>query len=270
MQTRNHQIERLEQLIAASQRLPESVEIPAVVLPEGAKVQSLEHLFSAPFHMAHTYRTERLADFCQYVDEESADDRDEAACFVAPDGSGATAIMDYGTHSAPRWGKHRAVLSMCHTSEFAALLKATQQPLKQRDMIDLLEDWEHILTPFQGGSGTTIARAVAAIRRVDIKQQKNTTHETADWSAARSSMEKIEAASGDQAMPDYFQAACRVYPHTQQRTIDLRLSLLTGDDTPRLRLRILGLEALMHEVAEEIELELRTRLQGIRVYVGQV
>lgn len=263
-------IERIEQLAAAaSDRLPKT-HIPAIALPQGTQIHDLEHLLAAPVRMRQTYTTERLADFCRYVKAEAEGGLSDAACFVAPNGSGADAVLDYGTHSAPLWGSHRAELRMRHTAEFTALDEITRRPLTQRDLIDFIEDWAHILTPVRGDDEISLPQALAAIRRVDIKQTKNVGHEQGDWGATRSSMEQIEAKSGDQALPDGFQVRCRVYPHTAERTITARLSLLTGDDTPRLRLRILGREQLMQEIAEEIEQAISTELAGIRVFVGGI
>lgn len=262
--------ERLEQIISAAYGLPDSIEIPAIVLPEGAQIESLEHLLSAPYHMRRTYKTDRLEDFCRYVLDQTTDNKEEAAVFVASNGSGAKAIIDYGTHLAPRWGNHVGQLNMQHTVEFAALLQATNTRLNQRQLTDLLEDWAHIITPMRDQTSITISQAIAAIRKIDIKQLKNTSHETADFAATRSSMEQIEAASSGVSLPGSFMVRCQVYPHTAARDIQFRLSLLTGDDTPQLRLRIVGQDKLMTEIAEEIELEIATRLEGIRIFVGQV
>jgi uncharacterized protein YfdQ (DUF2303 family) len=263
-------IERIEQLVAAGNRLPTDTDVPAVILPDGAAVKSLEHLLAAPRQMQQTYRTERLEDFCRYAKAESESSDEDAAVFVLPDGSGAKAIMDYGCHTAPLWGKHSAVLEMRPTAEFASLRKASASPLGQRELIDWLEDWSHIVTPYRGDDTLSLTKALATIRRVDIKQSKSATHEQNDWSAARSSMEQIEARSGEESMPEGFRVRCQVYPHTQERDITVRLSLLTGDDKPRLRLRIVGLDALMKAIADEIELEIATRLLGVRVFVGSV
>lgn len=268
-------IERIEQLAAAAQTMHPDTEIPAAILPAGATVESLEHLLSTPLQMRMRYNTSRISDFCRYIAAEAAAEPQDAAVFIDPAGGAATGIMDYGTHQAPRWGKHRAQLLMQHTPEFEALLDASQQAHSQRSLIDWLEDWHHIITPFRGDEDIALARAISAIRRIDIKQAKSATHETTDWSASRSSMEEIEAKGATDALPDGFRVTCQLYPQTLARTAHVRLSLLTSDDSPRLRLRIVGLEQLRQDVADEIEELIATQLSAagradIRRYTGQV
>lgn len=267
-----YDLQRLEQLIAAAQTLEET-DVPAVVLPSGAGVESLEHLLSTPMRMRQTFTTERLSDFCRYVGGEagSTDDAAGVAVFVRPDGSGAEAVIDYGTHNSPLWGQHRARLVMRHTPEFAGLLGIVDKRLGQRDLIEWLEDWGRIITPYRGDEEISLAQAISVIRRIDIKEKRTQTHETGEWSAVRSSLEEIEATSSGDVMPDGFRIKCQLYPETQEREITTRLSLLTGDDAPTLRLRIVGFDRLRQEVAEEVELVITNQLGATtRVFCGSV
>lgn len=243
--------------------------IPAVIMPDGRQVASLEHLLNNPAFHRVTYATERLDDFCRYI---GAARCDGTAVFVKPDGSGAQAIIDFGSHTAPQWQRHKAGLNMKHTAEFAACLGINGKAMTQRQIIEWLEDWGHIASGVNaGGEAMAVPRIIAALRRIDLKAKREASHEDRNFGATRTAMEEIEASSGDGAMPDIIKITCQIYPCTKQREITLRISLLTGDDKPTLKARIIGLEAINKEVAEEIEMEIISRLgDASSVFVGGV
>lgn len=245
---------------------------PAVILPEGAKVESLEYLFDVPRHMRSTFRTERISDFCHYVDAEG---RDDTVVFVAPDGTGAQAIIDYGNHESPEWGFHRAELKMQHSPEFAALKERCGRGLDQRGLVEFFEDWRDLIQPYQmaeddpeNASDLTIGQAIARIRKIDVKKLLDTGHEQGDFSARRSTMASVEAVSDGLRPPAGFRFTCQPFPDLQARDIDVRLSVRTTKDEPVLVMRIVGATALDRDLAEEIELDITERLDGKRVFIG--
>lgn len=265
-------IKRIEELAAAGNDITDkhALYIPAAVVPSGCDVKSLEHLMERPAHQRLCYDTERLEDFCTYVKEESLSEGNTAV-FVAPDGSGAEGIIDCGMHDTPLWGHHRAQLAMKRSPEYAGLLNACARDLDQRSLVDWLEDWSPIIQPMMDDeTGLTVAQAIQKIRKVDINAQAKKSSEVGNFSEGRSTFEKIEAQCGEGTPPALFEITCQPYPHTRMRNIRARLSLKTGAGAPMFRLRIIAEEALKKEIAEEIELEIKTRLSGsgVRLFVG--
>ncbi|MCC5809907.1 MAG: DUF2303 family protein [Ectothiorhodospiraceae bacterium] len=259
-------IERIEELSNGGTL---GTHIPSISLPGGNKVESLEQFQERPARNRTRFTTERLPDWLAYVTDHAP--KPGAAAFVRPDGSGATGIMDFGTHETPQWCDHRAVLTMKHTPEFAALLEACSSALSQRDLTDWLEDWRDIITPFEDEEEVSVAQAVAAIRKVDIKQAQSSTHEQADYRASVSSIAEIDARSASGSLPTLFTIWARVYPSTTPCSIQVRPSLLTGDSTPRFRLRIMAEARLMEDVANEVQQDIRDQLaESVPVYLGSV
>lgn len=267
-------IKRIEELAAAQQRelTDAGIYIPATVLPGGCQVHSLEHLMEHPAHQRVHYTTERLEDFCTYVKDEALSEGNTAV-FVAPNGSGAEGIIDFGMHDTPLWGHHKAALAMRHSPEYAGLLAACTRDLDQRSLVDWLEDWSHTVQPLMNDeTAISIPQAIQMIRKVDLKAMANKTSEVGDFSEGRSTMEQIEAKCGDGTPPAVFVITCQPYPHTRSRAIRARLSLKTGTGAPMFRLRIIGKDAIEKEIAEEVELEIKTRLASsdVRLFVGSV
>ncbi len=260
-------IKRIEQLAAAGTTA--HVDRPYLVVPEGANLESLEQFEDQPYRMRARFRTERITDFCRYVQEQAV--QEGGAVFIHPRGKGAQAVIDYGSHDAPLWGNHRASLAPKHTAEYDSLLKAVSEPLTQRDITDWLEDWQSIITPYREGETLPVSQAIANLRRVDIKASLESQHQEDDWSSTKSSMEQIEAKSGKRKLPEGFRLEGKVFPDTESRDIDVRISLLTGDNKPRFRLRIVGREALEESIAREVEERVREGLgeAPVQIYVGE-
>lgn len=269
----NETLKRIESwVVAAATRLPET-DIPSTLLPANARVKSLEELMDRPARMRQTFRTERIADFIQYVKSEHR--HGETAVFVNPKGGGAEAVIDYGTHEHPLWGSHKAALDLRYTPAFQSLMDLSTgdrggRSLSQRQITDWLEDWSNIIRPMRDGVPMSVAQAVSAIRRIDLKKVGEASFHEADFSNKRSAMESIEADSGVGRLPASFEVECKVYEGTDTRQVPVRMSLITSGDEPAFRLRIQGEDALMENVAEEVELAIATELSAARVYVGSV
>jgi len=271
-------VQKITELALAGRDLPQR-DHPGIVLPSadgGWEVQSLEHLEDQPYRQRVRYRTNRISDFVRYVEAEALEA--ETAVFVRPEGGGGVAIIDFGSHSDPRWGEHRAHLDMKRTPEYLALLQVVERHQPQRGLIEFLEDWRDLISPYaraleEGGQDEflSVGQAITSVRRIEVKGTESQTTEDEDFRKIRSAMETVEARSRKGQLPAGFTFTCKPYPELQQRNIDVRISMLTTQNTPHFSLRIVGQGALDEAVAEEVELDITSRLnQKARVFVGAV
>lgn len=295
-------IQRIEQLALAAREYDAETIIPYVVTLAGMQVQSLEHLEQTPAFMRMQFDTRRIPDFIGYITHEQLSD--DTAVYVHPTGKSALAIIDHGTQTLPQWGHHRAALELERSSMFAAVEELCSRTRTQREMIEFLEDWsgenlktingdwvaatnygktktQAMTTDSEQAETQTIdtdseqkeirlANAIAAIRKVEIKEGAVVTHERDDFGAARTSLERIEAKGVSDALPNIILAKTPVYIGTEARVIGIRVGIIADKDNPGFRLRIIAKEALMDEVAADVEAYLRKELNGVRVYIGSV
>ena len=149
------------------------------------------------------------------------------------------------------------------TAAFAALLKVDGQKLSQKELADWLEDWNEFNSPeyplVDGSAPATLARAVTAVRKLTINSKASATSAVTNTSSARSVMEEIEAKS-ENDLPEGFSFVCVPYLGLQQRRLRLVLSVLTGEDKPRLVMRWQQREAVIESIAQEFKDVLTTRL----------
>lgn len=265
-------IERIEELAAHGELDQASLGLsaPAVLAPGGNVIHSLERFQPAPAQMRATFSTHRIADFCRYIEDQVSDDAD-SICTVDAAAAKAVAVIDYGDHDAPRWGRHRAELNLQETEAFNALKKLVREQRKQRDITDWLEDWRDIIQPRRNGEDMDIVRAISAIRHVQMHSGSDAEHQESDFGASRSLSARVEAKSGAGELPGEFIVRTPVYHGTTAREIHVRMGLQTGAEKPLFALRIVGHESLIDCVAEEIELEITGRLQDFaHCYLGSV
>lgn len=260
-------IERIEQLVTAAGK-PET-DIPAAFVPSGTEVKSLESLQDAPARMRQRYRTERIPDFVTYVSQH-ASEGDASTVYVKPDGSKASGIIDHGDTDKPRWGDHRATLELRETAAFSALDTLARSRVDQQAFIDYLEDWSGEVDAVRGDEVLPKGRAIAAVRRCEIKSSSSSTHEVGDFVASKSAFADIEAKGAAESMPTHLVLREPVYVGTEPREIVAKIGIVPHDDAPAFRLRILGMERIREEIAAEVEERLRKELKGVDVFVGEV
>lgn len=260
--------EAIDRIIQLAEQRPLNMHIPGAILPEGMAVQSLEEFMEFPARQRVHFQTQRILDFVTYVRAEA--EPGVSAVFVRPNGGTAEAIIDFGTNVSPGWKKHRASLCMQRTAEFEALADACDSPLTQRELINLLEDWPETLQGVDADNRFIEAPVlIQTLRKVDIKATLAKGHEEQDFRTSVSSLEEVEAKAGAGDLPRCLCAHIPVYHGTRHRGMQARLSLRTSGDKPAFQLRLVGREALMEDVAQEVQEVLATELAGVaRVFVG--
>lgn len=245
----DHQaIEKIEALVhAATIGNPGTFE-PTMLVPEGYKLQSLEAFMDSPTRFRGSFTTSSIEDYGNYVNAE-----DEARVFVDVDAMRAKAFFDLGNPATPGHGDHTASLRLEKTSAFEACLSANGSSFAQKELAHWIEDWHHCITGIDSNGEDLTAKQLAnAVRKIEIKATSERTHEDGDWNTKRSGMDALDANTGA-STPDIIRFHCLPYEGLSHRTFEMRVSILTDDTKPRLKLRIIGLETAQEEMAKEFK-----------------
>lgn len=222
---------------------------PAIVLPNDFKVSSLENLQEGRFRFRGEMKTTSISDFVKYSIKNAVEEG--VSCFIDADEMSAETIFNIGTIGEPGHADNTALVKLKQTAPFSALLKIDGVKHRQKELAEWLEDWRDYLMAFDAdGNVLDIKQAISAVRRITIESTRSAEHEDHDFSAKRSVLENVEARSKD-VMPTAFQFTCTPYDELKERSIKLRYSVLTGGDVPVLVLRIVQLENLEEQIAQE-------------------
>lgn len=253
----DHQaIEKIEALVhAATIGNPGTYE-PTMLVPKGYELQSLEHFMDTPTRFRGAFITNSIEDYGNYVNAE-----DEARVFVNVDAMHAKAYFDLGNPAKPGHGNHTASLRLEKTGAFEACLSANGTSFAQKELAHWIEDWHHCITGIDSNGQELTAKQLAnSVRKVEIKASSERTHEEGDWNTKRSGMDALDASAGD-ATPDIIRFHCLPYEGLSYRTFEMRVSILTDDTKPKLKLRIIGLETAQEEMAKEFKQVLAEELE---------
>lgn len=270
-------LKRLEQLAAVSQsnvdvaltQGQETGHDPAIVLPEGVRVESLGHLLPAPLARRGTFTTTMLAAFLSYCEDYVKPLRTEV--FVSPEKRAAKAVFDQGDADDPGWGSHTGELFLKRTASYDALLKSDRVPMAQEKFVEWVEDNEDALV-FSGRDGTEMPTplAIRALRELTVQQAKVSTSSFENLSSSTSAMESVELSSALE-MPHGFRFITAPYLSLEIRNVEAVLKARqVGETAVSLSYRIKSLELLEEDVANEFAdlLSEATELEEATVYLG--
>ncbi|HFF8997725.1 DUF2303 family protein [Escherichia coli] len=245
----------------------DGVDCPAAVVPQGARIDSLESLCVERFRFRGKMQTASIEDFTRY----SAGYADDGTrCFINADDMRAVAVFNLGTLNNPGHADNTALLALKKTAPFSALLLINGDRHTQKELAEWLEDWSENLLGFDAdGQFIDAKKSAAAIRKISIESIQKADFEDGDFSGKRSLMESVEARTQD-IMPVAFEYSCVPFEGLAERRFKLRLSII-GGDRPTLVLRIVQLEAQQEEMAAEFRELLVQKFQGSQVetFIGQ-
>jgi uncharacterized protein YfdQ (DUF2303 family) len=243
--------------IAASDRNVLKEHTPALVLNN--QIVSIEHLKDRRSRFRGAYSTTVLGEFISYVSDANPDG---TTCFVDAEAMSAQAIMNLGDATTPGHADWTASLKLKPSAPFAAALKRDGVACSQRELAEWIEDWlPHMGAIGPAGTVMEMATAVRAIREITISQKKDQTHGDRDFGASKSSMEEIEAKSRF-VLPSKLMFICTPYIGFNEIELSMRVSVITGD-TPKMTLRIIGLEQVIEDLALEFRNMLSSGLKGL-------
>lgn len=236
-------------------RMPEDT----IALPDNFRIHDLEQYLPNRRRFRGALTTASLADFVAYVKKQAETVSNGLVHFVEGfiDADNLAAKVFFNLRDEEGKADHAdwtATLKLKATAPYKALQAVVGKHFTQRDLIEWLEDWQHNVFAITGDDGNSISigLAIDAIRKLEIKTKKETTHTDETRRAARTALEEVEAKAGP-SLPDRIEFRCTPYLGLQERVFALRLMVLTSHEDPRLLLRIAGFEEHVEAIAQDFK-----------------
>lgn len=235
----------------------DGTDIPVRMVPKEVAIQSLEPYLKNRVSYRGLYQTKSILDFARYSGKFSG-----GSCYVDQEKMAALQFFDLGSVAEPGHGKHRALIKLQETAAFTAVRKINGNTITQRDLAEWVEDWRAYIVPYlANGDAVDVPRAVASIRRITIAAKKEVVTNQENFKGSRTALEEIEAKS-EQEMFAGLRFKCIPYHGLDERSFELRLSIMTGGDEPRLVLRLVRIEEAEEAMAQEFAEKLNTALKS--------
>lgn len=243
-----------------------------VALPENMYVHNLEQYMAFATHYCARYTTDSINDFTAYGREHR---QENSTCFIDADSMSAEVIFDLGDNICPGHKFHRAALKLKKTAAYRAILAHSGEKLSQKAAAEFIQDWHDFITHATTATGDTMTPHQAAAKLLDltIETARELNSKVDDFGHQMSAMERIEAKNKN-AIPAEISFNCYAYRGLPARVFTLRISILTGGDKPQVTFRIMQLEHIEEQMAEELKDILTDQLaesstfEGLTTYIG--
>lgn len=249
--------------------IEEGADFDTALLPPGYTLASLEEFKQFANCYCLNFQTPMISDFLEYCKTNA---ESGARCFVDQDVMKAITIFDLGSKEQPGHKKHRATLALKQTAAYKAMVEATRDKMRQQAISDFLLDWEDcIVLKDSAGNAMTPVESATRLRDLTIETARSAASQVHDMGHEMSAMEKIEAANKE-TIPAELLFQCVPYHGLNLREFKMRISILTGHDTPMVKLRFVGFEQAQEYMAEEMREKITVGLvgSGITASIGTV
>jgi len=269
------QLSQAEQITNASEAITKALDHKdgCVALPDTLQLHDLEKYQDLRRRARGLMKTSCIPDFAKYVVAQR-DDSLQTTIFVGRDTS-AKAVLNLGTTTAPGHADNIALLQLQPTAAFSALTKINGNHISQKTAVEFLEDWIDLVQFFSTASDSpsviTKGSALQALRKLTIEAARKVESVSANFKETMSAFESVEASS-TLTLPDLVYFSCVPYEGLSERSFVLRLSVITGDDKPKLCLRIRQMEQHEDQMSAELMQLVETALHedsNVTVLRGQ-
>jgi len=217
-------------------------------LPDDFKLHDIEDQHLTRRRARGAMNTRFIAPFVAYV---QAHAEEGATVFIDPRDTSARAVLNLGTPRDPGHADNTALFTPEPTAAYAALKDIVDEQCGQVKIAEFLEDWATNIQCFAGTTEVKVPTAIASIRRITIEAMRKQESTVEQLSASKSAFESIQAKNQD-TLPTFIYFNCKPYADLDERLFVLRLSILTGDDRPKLILRIQKAEEHAEQIADEM------------------
>lgn len=272
-------LEHLENILTADatvERVATETNGSVVPLPCNVELNDLESYMPQRRRFRGRMNTHLIEQFCQFTNQTArmAGTRNGAhfksPCFIDAERMTATAFFNLGDVHEPGHGDHTATVSLTKTQPYTELLQINGQTLSQKTLAEWMEDWREYLEAIDSeGTPLPLMASIAAIRRVTISAKSESTSEQQNFGTRQSSMAEVEAKNKD-TLPAFLNFTTEAFHGLDSHTFTLRVSLLTGGDSPKFSVRLVRLESALEEMAVEFRERLEEGLsaEDTETFVG--
>ncbi len=237
---------RIEELVAAGLKI-EGTWTQPVALPAGVTIHDLEQYQKYRYQFRGSMKTECIKDFIEYCNGQNT-----GSCFINREDMRANAIFDVGTLDKPGHCKHTSFLELQPTAAFMAMKRKFDKRISQQDLAEFIEDWREIVQlSDESVESIPISAGIAAIRKVTIKTTSDSEHKVGSFSESASSMDQLDASSGENNLPSYLDFTCESHHGLKERGFTMRISLIITGDRPEFILRPIKFDVTMEKASDE-------------------
>ncbi|NWO10202.1 DUF2303 family protein [Chromohalobacter salexigens] len=219
----------------------------ALILGNEFRLEDLEKFSSHRRRFRGQFKTEGLEAFITYLAVRASAD---TPVFIDRERMAARSYLDIGKQESPGHCEHAATLHLPQTPEFEAFNRANGSTFGQEEIIELLEDWGHLMH-FENSQGDDLEyrKVLHAFRQVSIDDLTSIDSDKQEHSSQVGVMNRVTVKQAER-LPAVITWRFSPYEGLEERDFAMRTSTITKNG-PNFRLRAMALDATEKEVAQE-------------------
>ncbi|CBV42544.1 YfdQ family protein [Halomonas elongata] len=236
----------------------------ALLVGSGFELIDLEKYRDLRRRFRGTFKTQGLEAFTGYLAERAAAN---TPVFIDRERMAAKCYLDIGIQDAPGHCEHSAILNLPETPEFEAFHRANGSTFDQDGIVELLEDWGHLME-FANSKGESLEyrTVLHAFRNVSIDDLTSIDSEKQEHSSQVGVMNKVTVKHSER-LPATITWRFSPYEGLMKRELSMRVATITKGG-PSFRLRAMALEAVEKDIAEEFSNEIVADLDNCECLLG--
>jgi len=195
-----------------------------VVVPEGYNLQTMEHLYPAPWRKRGLVTLHDAKSFGRYLNEQGG----AISIFGVRSKGAFVAILDSNTMAGPGWQEHRAAFTASYTPEWNRWLNGNGKRMSQVDFASFIEDNLPDVTDPVGAEMLEMCRLLEAKKKVEFISGVRLSNGENELSYE----ETISgtAGKGKFPVPETFTIAIPPFEGSDRFKMSARLRYRIGDD----------------------------------------
>jgi len=199
--------------------------VPYTVVPEEAKVSSLERFMAVPARKRAAVVVRDAASLIAYM---GAHDEERTATFAELEKLRIEAILDYHRADAPGFGEHRVLLQLVERPEWTTWMGKNKRPMTQAEFAQFIEDNLPDIAEPQGATVLEIARSLEARKKVNFLSSVRLRDGNREFTYEEQT--ESSAAKGKLAVPETFTLGLQPFAGAEKYRIEARLRYRISDD----------------------------------------
>lgn len=214
------------------------------------------------------FETQSLAAFNDYVKARfDTNAAHQTPIFIDRDAMAARCYLDIGHVHEPGHCAHVASLVLPKTPEFTAFLRANGNTYDQDGIVELLEDWGHLMR-FENSQGEALElrKVLHAFRKVSIDDLTSIDSDKQEHSSQVGVMSKVTVKNAER-LPAVITWHFAPHDGLDDRDFAMRVASLTKGG-PGFRLRAVALDTITAGIAEEFALRIEGELPDLECLQG--
>jgi uncharacterized protein YfdQ (DUF2303 family) len=232
-----------------------TVQSQLVAVPSDITLQSLEKYQQHRDRFRGEMNTSSIVEFIDYVKGHGETNQQ---CFINEESMAAVNIFNFGSIHTPGHCDDKAIVTLKKTAEYKALCQINGETVSQKAAAEFLEDWGTFITCIdENGEVINPAKAIAAVRRITIEASRKSESEQGNFRTEKSALESMSVDT-NAGLPATVRFKCVPYAGLTEYEFDLRVSVLTSSEVPKIVMRIKRFETYPEQFAQEFSALLKS------------